>query len=585
MRFTRALTRTAHSCAHTHTRDTMRWLTTRSRSFATSGALCVRRCTVVLSTLLATGFYASGIAESAPPDALPHVLPQKGIRALACIGADVSSSTDDEDTGAICIALTPEVYSAAAMEIVCASEVPVSLILHPGVVVDDDTCRRLASSRNLVGLALPDSGISAQGLGLITGSLQLRSLDLSDRDLTTTDAASLRCLDVLDKLVIDRSMLTEAHWRAIAKAPRLARLSCQGVRLTAESWKAIRSMPRLRTLALGGERLTQSDFDELGGLETLENVTIRDARLSYEQLLPLANLQRLRTLDLNGTLADEYCLWAIGKMSGLQELDLGGTSIRGQHAASLGQVPHLAKLALSGSRLDDEGLRIIATLHGLRSLDVERCAAISDDGVRSLGTLSDLQELRVSNRSLTDRGVAVVSQLPNLRVLAAGGSAFSAAGLDSLRECKHLRELCLRYSRQDREPQFVAAVMQRAGGIESLEKLEVSGLPQTADSLATLHRLPRLEALTLCFSDLDDEAVGALSSLKSLRSLDLRFNDRLTDDAVDSLLRCDHLADIWVTSGELSSDGVARLGKRFVVHRPTGTLTIRVNPITRPVTP
>ena len=501
------------------------------------------------------------------------------------MGADVSSSTDDNETGAISVALTPEIYSAAAIEIVCASDVPVTLILHPGLELDDDACRRLASSRNLVGLSLPDLGVSSRGLEMFTGALQLRSLDLSDRDLTTTDAATLRCLDVLDKLVIDRTTLTEAHWRAIAKAPRLARLSCQGVSFTADAWNAIRSMPRLRTLALGGERLTQSDFKELGRLESLESVTIRDARLSYEQLLPVANLKRLRTLDLNGTLADEYCLRAISKMSGLEELDLGGTSISGQHAASLGQVPNLAKLALSGSRLDDDGLRIIATLHGLRSLDVERCAAVSDDGVRALATLSDLQELRVSNRSLTDRGIAVVPQLPNLRVLAAGGSTFSAVGLDSLRECKHLRELCLRYSRQDREPQFVAAVMQRVGGIESLEKLEVSGLPQTADSLATLHRLPRLEALTLCFSDLDDEAVDALSSLKSLRFLDLRFNDRLTDDAVDSLLRCDHLADIWVTSGELSSDGVARLGKRFVVHRPTGTLTIRVNPITRPVTP
>jgi|688.fasta_scaffold75647_3 Leucine-rich repeat (LRR) protein len=585
MRLSPSLTRTAHSYAHADIRDTMRWLTTRSQSFATSGALCVMRWTIVLSILLATGSHESGVAESAPPDAPPHVLPHEGIRALACMGADVSSSTDDNETGAISVALTPEAYSAAAIEIVCASGVPVTLILHPGVELDDDTCRRLASSRNLVGLSLPDSGISARGFAVFAGALQLRSLDLSDRDLTTTNAASLRCLDVLDNLVIDRTTLTEAHWRAIAKAPRLARLSCQGVALTADAWNAIRSVPRLRTLALGGERLAQSDFNELGGLESLENLTIRDARLSYEQLLPLANLQRLRTLDLNGTLADEYCLRAIGKMSGLQELDLGGTSLRGQHAASLGQVPHLAKLAMSDSRLDDEGLRIIATLHGLRSLDVERCAAISDDGVRALGALSDLQELRVSNRSLTDRGIAVVSQLPDLRVVAAGGSTFSAAGLDSLRECKQLRELCLRYSRQDREPQFVAAVMQRVEGIESLEKLEVSGLRQTADSLATLHRLPRLEALTLCFSDLDDEAVDALSSLKSLRSLDLRFNERLTDDAVDSLLRCDHLADIWVTSGELSSDGVTRLGKRFVVHRPTGTLTIRVNPITRPVTP
>lgn len=537
-----------------------------------------------VAAALVGSFLAAG-SEAIPPGGSVDNCPSSSVRELAGMGADVSSSTVDEETGAICIALTPEVYSAAAIEIVCASEVPVSLILHPGVEIDDDTCRRLASSRNLVGLSLPDSGISERGLGVFAGALQLRSLDLSDRNLTTTDAASLHCLDVLDKLVIDRTTLTEAHWRAIAKAPRLARLSCQGVPLTADAWNAIRSMPRLRTLALGGERLTQSDFDELGGLESLETVTIRDARVSYERLLPLANLQRLRTLDLNGTLADEYCLRAIGKMSGLQELDLGGTSIRGQHAASLGQVPHLAKLAMSDSRLDDEGLRIIATLHGLRSLDVERCAAISDDGVRALGTLSDLQELRVSNRSLTDRGIEVVSQLPDLRVVAAGGGTFSAAGLDPLRECKQLRELCLRYSRQDREPQFVAAVMQRVGGVESLEKLEVSGLRQTADSLATLHRLPRLEALTLCFSDLDDEAVDALSSLQSLRSIDLRFNDRLTDAAVDSLLRCDHLTDIWVTSGELSADGVARLGKRFVVHRPTGTLTIRVNPITRPVSP
>lgn len=525
-------------------------------------------------------FASTGRGEANPTDGAKD----SSILELARMGAGISIINTDEAVATARIALTPEVYSSTAIDIIARINSSVSLTLRSGVAIDDASCYRLASHRHLVHLTLPGSGVSPDGLVALMDSSCLKSLDLSDRNLTKENIEGFGCLPRLRRLGLDRSVLTDAQWRTIASSSHLLEeLSCEGVALSTEAWKAIRSIPRLRSLAIGGEGLAQRDFEQLGKLAALEAVAIHDAEIGYAHLLPLSQLQRLKALDLNGSLLDEYCLRAIGEVRSLHELNLGRTPIRGQHMISLTKLPHLRTLVLKESQIDDDSLRIISTLRGLTSLDIERCAAVTDDGLLSLATLVGLEELRASNSQLTDRGIAVASQMPGLRVLLAGGNAISAEAMGVLLRCNHLHELRLRYPEQDRPTEFVFSIMKSIARIESLEVLDVSGLQQNEKSLSPLERLLLLEDLTLCESGLDDSAVKSLRSLKSLRCLDIRFNRDVGDGAVDSLLGCDQLKAVWVAGCGFTDDGIKRLGAAVVVHKPVGTNVILVNPVVRPV--
>lgn len=558
------------------------FITWRRRPTNTWSDRQARRSVAMLCAIVL--FASPGRGEATQTEECIGGVKDSGILELARMGAGISTIATVEAAAATRIVLTPEVYSATVLDIIARINSPISLTLRSGVAIDDASCDRLASHRHLVHLALPGLGVSPDGLVALMDSSCLRSLDLSDRDLTKADIEGFGCLKRLRRLGIDRSLLTDAQWRAIAGSSRLLEeLSCEGVTLSHEAWKAIQSMPRLRSLAIGGEGLARRDFDELGKLVGLERVAIHESEIGYAELLPLAHLLRLKALDLNGSLLDEYCLRAIGEVGSLQELDLGRTPIRGQHITSVANLPRLRKLVLKESQVDDDSVRIISSMRGLTTLNIEGCAAVSDDGLLSLGTLVGLEELHASNSQLTDRGFGVASQLPGLRTLIAGGNAITAETMAVLIRCNHLKELRLRYPKHARPTEFVFSTMKSIARLESLEVLDVSGLQQNEKSLSPLERLLFLKDLTLCESDLDDSAVKSLRPLKSLRHLDLRFNRGVGDGAIDPLLGCAQLKAVWVTGCGFTEVGIKKLGAAVLVHRPVGTTVITVTPVMRPV--
>jgi hypothetical protein len=155
---------------------------------------------------------------------------------------------------------------------------------------------------------------------------------------------------------------------------------------------------------------------------------------------------------------------------------------------------------------DEDFVRLVDALAGLpavRALDLAGCE-ISDRAFKKITTLPWLESLKFYR--MTDRGLAAVAGLPDLRQLALDGSEVTDAGLS------------------------------RLSGLTRLKDLSLHACPVTDNGVKHLSNLAALEALTLtgCRA-ITDRGVAVLASMPNLHSIGLEGCWRITDRGVGAL--------------------------------------------------
>ena len=533
----------------------------------------------VVGVMAATLLLATFGTTHAQPSQQQAIAEKNPYGVLASLGAGISVSSDGSGGKRIEIGITPETYAGhpdRLVNAIASLRDPFSIIFYSGVSLDDNACHKLASLANVVGMALPETGLTTNGLPTLAGSPHLRDLALCDRNLTALDLGALGSFPKLHRLQLDRAVLSDANWVSLAKAGSLEELSCQGVALTPQAWKAIQGLPRLKSIVLGGKRVTATDIEALSEIAGLEKVAILDTRLTAESLRPLARLAHCKSIDLSDTAFDRYSLRVLADVAGLRELAWRGSQVRGRDLSALGRLGNLTKLDLGYSTLDDEGVRDIATFRQLRALNIRGCESVSDDGLVALaGGSTGLQELVVSGPKLTERGIDAVSRMRNLRTLRAYGIAISSDSLARFQDSGNLEELMLSFPKQEQSSERAKSIMAAIGGIVSLRRLQLHGLPQSVETLAAMKRLVLLEALFIGNSQLDDKVIQSLTALPALRELDISGSPRVSDDSIDMLSQFPRLELVFVMGCGCSGEGMSRLHRRLVVRQePVGTVKL-----------
>ncbi len=143
--------------------------------------------------------------------------------------------------------------------------------------------------------------------------------------------------------------------------------------------------------------------------------------------------------------------------------------------------PH-SSLRANGQATDDI-LRDIATIPGVRALDLSGSPGITDDGVLQLSGLPRLEHLDLSGTGVTDRALATLAQLPSLRTLFLRGTRVSDAGMPALASCRALERV---------ELQWTATGDEAIRALDGLEQLRyfASGQRVSDAGLAALHGIP-----------------------------------------------------------------------------------------------
>ena len=297
----------------------------------------------------------------------------------------------------------------------------------------------------------------------------------------------------------------------------------------------LQPMKNLRYFYICTNTISDEGFEMFKMFPHLEQLGIPNAAISDPGLKKLANLKNLQEnlhlLQISNCLniTDEGVKSTIA-LKRLSNLYIQGCRFSGAGLKRL----DLKVLWANRSAINDEGLRCIAGMKNLRSLDLSFCENITDAGLGKLASLLQLEELCLSGcKQITDLGLRNLAALKNLRKLElCGCEKITDQGLQSLASLVNLRELHL-----ENCSGFTDQGLQSLASLVNLRELYLdncSGI--TGEGFQKLSALTRLNIVHLNFcAQLNDSGLRGLAVLKELRELHLACCEGITDSGLQNL--------------------------------------------------
>lgn len=274
-------------------------------------------------------------------------------------------------------------------------------------------------------------------------------------------------------------------------------------------WPVVSRMRELRSLMLGGTNVTDANGGAAAALHllpALRQLGLQRTVAGDGALAAAAALPHLETLDLGYSgVSDAGVAQHVAKMTGLRWLSLEQTGVTDFALERLARLVELRHLDLGDTAVSSCGLRALAPLGGLVSLN------LSFTDVRCLSPLAPLTGLRSlsldGEQRVNDAGLAVVSTLPELRDLELYAAAVTDGAL--LRLARAPAALTLRAL--DLCCCVAVGDLGVARGVARMPGLEELNLSQTAVSdvgvVAALEGLRRLVGLNLSHTDISQISV------------------------------------------------------------------------------
>lgn len=201
-------------------------------------------------------------------------------------------------------------------------------------------------------------------------------------------------------------------------------------------------------------------------------------------------------------------------------------------------------LSLNRSWADDDGIARLKNLHHVRWLYLSR-TLISDRGLRIVEEMPDLELLDLSKSTdITSAGLAHLSRLVRLRQLELDHVDKAANGLDNLRNLNRLESLDLSYVPVD------DAALANLSGLANLDCLFLTSSRVTDAGMVHLAKLPRLMALAVC-------------------------NTRISDFGVERISHFPKINRLWLDGTNVTDAGVHRICERFPKLQALGLVGTR----------
>jgi len=329
---------------------------------------------------------------------------------------------------------------------------------------------------------------SLQHLGGLKGLKELHLRRIRYGDVGVAHLAGLANLEVLD--LPDNQALTGEGLKPLAELKKLRVVNLRGCdRITPAALGGLTAFPAVEHLDLGGfarRPLTDEHLEALAGLKTLKGLKLDQARgITDAGLKHLAGLDRLEDLDLSeNRQLDGSGLTHLAGLKHLHTLRLAWCNSHGRplDLAALPRLQGLRSLDLSGSPVDDDGLKAVAAVPGLKTL-------LMDASIRASRspTAEGLKHL-AGMRSLTTLEVVVPSD-------AADAAASAIANLTSL------RSLAFQSSNRGPGPHpDHDAVFKHFAGLRELRTLVLAAYEVRDESVEPLRKLKQLETLILPYT-------------------------------------------------------------------------------------
>ncbi len=327
-------------------------------------------------------------------------------------------------------------------------------VYREGAVITDDGLVTIGELANLEHLDLSGTKVTNQGLSHLHTLKHLKELTLEHTKVTEAGLANLAPLESLEDLRLYLGTpVTDVGAEHLAKVKSLRTIT-DNLEVTDKGVALLATLPNLERIEFYGPGVTDEGAKQIGQVKSLkwlefQKCPITDVALASFSDLPNLELFRLYETQVSGQ--------GFRYMRGSPKLSLlgvdfgGGANFRRRQQvppdfhptlAEIGKLNTLERLEIRGQGLGADDVEAISHMRQLKELQIESGLSIDDDGIKLIASLSGLTGLTIGQGTISNEGLKGVAKLRDLRHLSLVGN-FNDEGLAPLAELKSLWSLSL----------------------------------------------------------------------------------------------------------------------------------------------
>lgn len=294
-------------------------------------------------------------------------------------------------------------------------------------------------------------------------------------------------------------------------------------------------------------------------------LSLKPIDITDQELATLANLpsgtEGITEINLANTRATKAAFAHIAKLPNVKSVDISPIPVDDQSIADLKSAPALESLKIGLQALGDGAVPALTAMSKLKKVSFQHARLSAPALAEFFKTHPELEEIDMPDAlSLDDESMAGVAELKNLKILRIGRSRVTDNGLAMLGNCPNLELVDLHSLPVTGEGLSKAAAQAR--GFEFLHTLEVSHTRFGPQGVPALRAMPNLQALGFDKLNLTDQEFGFIASLKKLRRLSVAENTSLTSPSMKHIAALTELEQLKLNGLNLVDDrGFALLAK------------------------
>jgi hypothetical protein len=242
------------------------------------------------------------------------------------------------------------------------------------------------------------------------------------RQITPEGLQALAELESLPEIIFIGSgdtELTPTMLKPLQRKRSLKRMSISFAKIPLDSAKIIGTLKSLEALNLKNQvELGPQGFEEVFNLAELQEITLAGRLVDDEVVVDLVKLRNLKRLTLESVFVTDKGILLLKRLDSLKSLRLHiGPDVTSAGVLSLSELD-LTNLEITFLDADNDKLKDLRKLSGLKSLHMRNAAKVSDDGIPYLTELRELKELDLNDAMLTMKGIKELrSSLPTCKVV------------------------------------------------------------------------------------------------------------------------------------------------------------------------
>ena len=240
----------------------------------------------------------------------------------------------------------------------------------------------------------------------------VKVLEIRGATIGEDDLARPPFLETLERLVVDRSLATDAAMLPLSRARQLRALELGDTPIGDRALEAINA-PRLQELVLRRTMISDRGLAPLADMPELSRLSLSSVRVTGSGLAAIGPKPKLAHLELVNTPFTDQGLRSLSSLTNLEELLLVATHVTGSDLDQLAPLTRLKRLSLAGSPIDDAGLARLPPLPACIYLDLS-FTDVTDQGIQRARLPPNLQQIALNGTLVRDQTLLRLEGLPKL---------------------------------------------------------------------------------------------------------------------------------------------------------------------------